>query len=294
VFERQLEQPNPGFAPFWGLAHYRRWQGRLVDMNAVSRTQALRIDLHYYLLMLNYGLLGDWQAAQYWSERSPVDLPRWKWNAYFPVAYLSWRGRYEEALSRFREALTERRVDLAGEEREIKLWYGALLAHTGAHAAAIEQLEPLIEVNANLLSAQVIATPVLDGQHALAWSYLRTGADAKADALLSGEWHKCESELNTGFASSDMIQYCAETALLRGDVEQAMTLLDRAVHAGWRDSYLRQRDPYWAVVENDARYRALMARVKADVDRQRAEVQAVDARENFAAKLDAAVAARAR
>jgi hypothetical protein len=37
-----------------------------------------------------------------------------------------------------------------------------------------------------------------------------------------------------------------------------------------------------------------MARVKADVDRQRAEVQAIDARENFAAKLDAAVAARAR
>lgn len=37
-----------------------------------------------------------------------------------------------------------------------------------------------------------------------------------------------------------------------------------------------------------------MAKVKADVDRQRAEIQAIDARENFAAKLDQAMAARAR
>ena len=37
-----------------------------------------------------------------------------------------------------------------------------------------------------------------------------------------------------------------------------------------------------------------MAKVKADVDRQRAEVAAIDAREDFVAKLDAAVAARAR
>jgi hypothetical protein len=34
--------------------------------------------------------------------------------------------------------------------------------------------------------------------------------------------------------------------------------------------------------------------VKADIDRQRAEVQRIDAREDFAAKLDAARAARAR
>jgi tetratricopeptide (TPR) repeat protein len=262
-------------------------------MNALAKAQALRIDLHYYLLMLNYGLLGDPQAAHYWGERSPRDLPHWKWNAYFPVGHAAWQGRYEEALTRFREALAAQGSDLAGEEREIKLAYGALLAHTGAHAAAIEQLEPLIDPNANLLSAQVFATPVLDGQHALAWSYLRTGADAKADALLSHQGRLCETELASGFVvSSELIHYCAETALLRGDIEQALTLLERAVDAGWRDCYLSQGDTYWMSLTNDERYRAVMTRVKTDIARQRAQVQQIDARENFAAKLDAERAKR--
>jgi hypothetical protein len=37
-----------------------------------------------------------------------------------------------------------------------------------------------------------------------------------------------------------------------------------------------------------------MAKVKADVDRQRAEVARLDKQDNFGAKLDAALAARAR
>jgi TolB-like protein/tetratricopeptide (TPR) repeat protein len=293
VFERQIEQPNPGFAPFWGVANYRRWQGRLVDMNTIAKVQVQRVDLHYYLLMLNYGLLGDWEAAQYWGERSPRDLPRWKWNAFFPVVHSVWRGRYEEALDRFRDALAVHRIDLAGEERELRLWYGALLAHTGEHAAAIEQLEPLIEPNAELLSASVVSTPVLDGQHALAWSYLRTGADAKADSLLSHQWRLCEKELASDVVLvSESLHYCAETALLRGDRDQALTLFERAVAAGWRDYYLRQHDVYWAALEKDPRYRALMAKVKADVDRQAAEIARIDASEDFVAKFDAAMAAR--
>ena len=70
-------------------------------------------------------------------------------------------------------------------------------------------------------------------------------------------------------ATSYVVHYCAETALLRGDPDRALALLDRAVAAGWRDYYLRQHDPYWAALEGNARYRGLMAKVKADVDRQR-------------------------
>jgi hypothetical protein len=67
--------------------------------------------------------------------------------------------------------------------------------------------------------------------------------------------------------------------------------LEQAVEVGWRDYYLRERDPYWTSVAEHPRYRALMARVKADVDRQRAEVHRIDTSEDFSGKLDAAVAA---
>ena len=55
---------------------------------------------------------------------------------------------------------------------------------------------------------------------------------------------------------------------------------------------MRRSDPYWAALESDPRYRALMATVKADIDRQRAEVERIDATDGFKAKLDAALAAR--
>jgi hypothetical protein len=55
---------------------------------------------------------------------------------------------------------------------------------------------------------------------------------------------------------------------------------------------VRRKDPYWAPLENDPRYRALMATVRTDIDRQRAEVERIDATDGFKAKLDAAMATR--
>ena len=82
--------------------------------------------------------------------------------------------------------------------------------------------------------------------------------------------------------------------LLRGDIEQALDGLEQAIQAGWRAYYLQEHDPYWASVANDPRYRALMAKVKADVDRQRDEVQRLNPTEEFLAQLDAALTATAR
>lgn len=79
--------------------------------------------------------------------------------------------------------------------------------------------------------------------------------------------------------------------LLRGNIEPALDGLELAIEAGWRGYYVKERDPYWASGAKDPRYRALMAKVKADVDRQRAEVQRVDPGEAFLAQLDAAIAA---
>ena len=49
-------------------------------------------------------------------------------------------------------------------------------------------LEPLVDQAAS----QSELDPQLDPQHALAWSYLRTGATAKATALLSILWQQCQ------------------------------------------------------------------------------------------------------
>jgi hypothetical protein len=91
---------------------------------------------------------------------------------------------------------------------------------------------------------------------------------------------------------SNLLHYCAETAQLAGDTEQALYLLQLAIDAGWRDYYVRQNDPYWSALEGDPRYRALMDTVKVDIDRQRSEVERIDASDDFEARLDAALGAR--
>ena len=72
---------------------------------------------------------------------------------------------------------------------------------------------------------------------------------------------------------SGHLQLCADVELLRGNIEPALDGLEQAIQAGWREYYLQEHDPYWASIANHPRYRTLMAKVKADVDRQRAEVQ---------------------
>jgi hypothetical protein len=169
-----------------------------------------------------------------------------------------------------------------------------LHARNGHYAEAIEVLEPLATGEPTLGSLNATLEPSVDGWHALAWSYLRTGADAKANRILSTLAEQCRAKVadDRSPARGNLLHYCAENALLMGDTGQALALLERAVEAGWRDYYRRRNDPFWAALEDDPRYRALMARVKADVDRQRGEVERIDATDGFVARLDAVVAAR--
>ena len=295
VLERQLDQPRPPLAPFYALASLHGRLGHLVELNAAAKTMALRGPLDdqwmdHYLLAVSYALVGDWRTAGYWLDRQARDYPESVQNDFVPPIVPGWQGRDTDALIAFRKVLDDEAVGIDSHPGDVRAWYGALLARTGEHAAAIEVLEPFIAPDAPIGSGSL--EPRYDGPHALAWAYRESGADAKAEALLSAQWSECQTLLAAAHATSDVVHYCAETALLRGDRDQALTLFDRAVAAGWRDYYLRQHDVYWAPLENDPRYQALMAKVKADVDRQAAEIARIDASEDFVAKFDAAMVAR--
>jgi tetratricopeptide (TPR) repeat protein len=184
-------------------------------------------------------------------------------------------------------------MDLAEQEPYVQGWYGALLARAGRHAEAMATLERVVSLESD--PGLGLWTPELDGRHALAWAYLNSGVKDKAEILLSAMWRECQADGNERVShDSGSLHYCAETALFRGDRDRALELLEQAVTAGWREYYLRQQDPYWAALENDPRYRAVMAWVKADVDRQAREVARLDAAEDLVAKVDAAVAERHR
>jgi TolB-like protein len=296
VLERQLDQPKPPLTSLYNLAELHHRLGQLVEFNAAAKTMALRgpIDdpwIDHYSLAQSYGVVGDWRTAEYWFDRQARDYPELEWRDFASTLVLGWQGRDTDALIAFRRALDAGGIGIENRPDYIRSLYGVLLARAGEHAAAIEVLEPLIPPDAQPGELQFFG-PYDDGQHALAWAYLGSGRDAKAEALLSSLWKACQDWHAVAHAPSGEFHYCAETALLRDDRDQALALFERAVAAGWRDYYLREHDVYWASVANDPRYRALMAKVKANVDRQAAEIARIDASEDFVAKFDAAMVAR--
>jgi TolB-like protein/predicted Zn-dependent protease len=296
TLERQLQRPEPPFGVLVQLRDMHLVSGRLVELNAVAKELALHAAPQHFSLALSYALLGDLSRAEYWIERSLKDYPDWPFNRYYRALVPQWRGDAERARQRFQDGLDAAGLDIADEGGIVQGWYGALLAHSGHDAAALEVLEPLATVEIQRGSIGNDIEPRLDGWHALAWSYRQIGAEAQANRILSALRDGCRSQVGDRRvpAHSDLLHYCAENALLLGDTDDALALLERAVEAGWRDYYRRRNDPYWTALEHDPRYSALMATVKADVDRQRAEVERSDASDDFLARLDAALARRAR
>jgi hypothetical protein len=133
-------------------------------------------------------------------------------------------------------------------------------------AAGVEVLEPLARAASTPQSLNVRFAPEGDGSHALAWSHLHTGEEAKAKNIVS--------------------------ALMADNRDEAQALLERGTDAGWRDCYVCRDDPYWSSLKSDPRFRSQTAKAKADDDRQRAEVERIDASDDFIARRDAALASR--
>jgi len=293
IYERAMEQPTPSPMIFAAATGFYQSTGRLVEMSIAQKRAALRDPAYssLFFLLLSYRSLGDWPQVEAVNERLMRATPEGPVSTFRAVILPSAKGQIDVTVQRWREALSERRMTFADLDGVERLIAGVDLARDGDYAAAIEALEPVVD--AEFPDRAAIPGSFIHGAHALAWSYLHTGADAKAERLLATEARECSALRADGrLRNSFDLHRCAQTELLRDNVEQALAGLEKAIEAGWSEYYLHERDPLWASVASDPRYRALMAKVKTDVDRQRAEVRRIDASERFIEKLDAAIAAK--
>jgi TolB-like protein len=246
----------------------------------------------HFGLVQAYGELGMQERAEYWRAHYDREHPTIFLGRVFNIQILalgSGQLDYEEALQRFYAALESAGMTREQAPDSTRQVYGVLQSLAGNPVAAINILAPLVDVEAPLPEA---ATQSLVSQ-ALAWAYLQRGETGSAERLLQ--------RLEQGFADleergqlhlgNDRADY-ALNALLLGDAARALDLLEQAEQAGWRRYYVAQRDPRWQALHEEPRFQAILARVKADIDRQRARVEAIDAEDDFEARLDAALAAQ--
>jgi tetratricopeptide (TPR) repeat protein len=277
-----------------------RATGRLVEQVEIAKKAILATiedDASRWHLDLAaaYAALGMWERAEYWQARAERMWPDEHLVRLSRVRIEVAAGRLEvsQAPARFRETLDEAGLEIVRIPRRLTHAYGELQALAGEYEGAIATLESLISPVTGNFSLNM-ALPEGNTPHALAWTWMQAGAQDRAGALLRpADEHFRRSQAEGRLRHfSEGLAYFARNTLLLGDVELALELLDQAVEAGWREYYVKIRDPRWALVDDEPRFKSIMARVKADIDQQRARMEQVDAEDNFTARLNAALVAR--
>jgi TolB-like protein len=292
---RMLEVPQVGDTHFAASFDVYLGTGRLVEAHQVARRQVLATagQAQGWWGPLNlvavYSALGLQEQAEYWQARAELINPKVTHVARHRIrvmlAFPPQDRQYDEVIAYAQDIIEPFMLDNPGPVPAKR--YGALLGLSGDYEGAIRLLEPYVEI------------PGAERDLARAWQ--QTGEMDKAAALLSrvdAEFRAMQADgilhVGPGLAS-----YAFNTLLL-GDKQRALDLLEQAWEAGWRghnwDFYQLwplMHDPAWDAVSDEPRFQALIARVEADIDRQRAQVEKIDAEDDFIARYEAALALHA-
>jgi TolB-like protein/Flp pilus assembly protein TadD len=278
ILLRLGELPEPNGMVLWHLIRLYRVTGRFPQMLRHAERLALEPVFsgpfrayRYGVLAESYALLNYWEQVEQWAEQGLTPAPKkGSFERAFWIRLHSepdlWRGRYMEALENHRRVMAAEGLP----PEEMELHYGVILALAGDHAAAQEMLAAVEITPDEFGNPEKVAA----GQ-TLAWSYSVTGQEAKAWPLPEEMSRQmAEMESNGLWRRSDHLYVYALNAVLLGKQDLALERLRRAVEAGWREYFIHHHDPRWDALKDNADYQALMADVKADVERQRAEIQA--------------------
>jgi TolB-like protein/Flp pilus assembly protein TadD len=291
TLRRLTEIPDPGLFAFVELRELYGATGQLVKVNGLAKRHALVKRGRYFDLATSYAVFGRWDQADYWIRRYNEARPDNPFAGYNLSAVPFWRGDYGEAARILRDQFEARGVRYQDTFEFLGYYYGRALSLSGDHAAAIGVFETLlpdgfVDIHVELDLYNELQT--------LAWTLQQTGRREEAAAILDGIGELLETQIDSvAYPLSGGVHGAALNALLQGRTDLALERLERAVELGWREVYLSESDPRWTALKDNERYQAVMAAARADVDRQRAIVERIDAEEDFISLLDATWAGEA-
>ena len=296
IARRVIESPaNVSWHPYVELFRLNVSRGRLADAALTARKwteESARFDRLvnecYCLLIWANAYLGNTAATDYWLARSQRDFEGAYWNEWFKTVYvLRGRGRYDEALKSWEKLLDQRQGSyglgrINGLDR-----LGVLRSLAGEYEAAVETLEPLLGM------PEGSGLAGLEIKQALAWAYLNSGRNDRAEPLLDAleeEFEKLQDRGTLMFHENVPYAYALNTAL-RGENELALGRLEAIIDAGWNGYYPFHHDPRWGPLLDHPRFQSLMTKAKDDADRQRAELESSEPMATFMARLDDIISA---
>jgi tetratricopeptide (TPR) repeat protein len=213
--------------------------------------------LTYHHLAIPLLRLPDDGATERWLQRGEREWP----EAPRLQIQLSWldvlRGREKEALARMRRIMARHPANEEGRGH-----LAELAALTGTPDAE-ELLRPLVADQPT--ARPTIWTSTESFRTLLGFVLYRRGEQARAAGLWEEALAADSADLAKGHDNPDRPLEIAAIHAIRGETAAALDWLDRGYEAGWRDYRNTRRDPFFAGLRSDGRFRALLARMESDV-----------------------------
>jgi TolB-like protein/tetratricopeptide (TPR) repeat protein len=288
---------------------YKQW-GRNSDAVESAKNDARLSsryggDLRLENLASGYAALGLLEEAEYWFE---VARDQWREDEP-PMAHI-----YLFAMqgARFRRVITdleqaEAMVASDGDyDKPYLLAYGGLAwTYLGDAAKGVEWLErgislyqedmvpeePPDNIDYLLLSRHWGSNWGVALARRLAFAYGVTGNGSGVEQAL--RFLKQEQAAEDLPTNPEYLEAFALSRALAGDTDRALEHLQQAVEFGWANYYGVVNDPAWAETLEIPEFQAVLAKAKANNDRQRAIVAAADAEHDFRAEFEQALSVQA-
>ena len=184
-------------------------------------------------------------------------------------------GRDSDAMARLARAAAREPDDIEVTQTRSEV---AFLVDSPEQEALVA---PLIETSAGTAGVWLAETPRVRYAHALA----KRGETARAARLVADAEGAARARIDGGDETPSWRVELAAIHALKQDGQASLEALARAYDAGYREYGYLERDPIFTPLRTDERFRALLDRMRRDVDTQR---QA--ARERGLLEIDALLA----
>lgn len=221
-----------------------RWEKKGVGMEPKNW-------LPYQIIGWIYRLLGDLDKAESWLLKS-LDLSPHQYDTYELLAYTYvTQGRHQDALNLIPTVLAIDKTD----SRVLEV--AGLIAHfAGDGAAAKQYFLQSIEYHPNYKDDFSSVSPIGLGQ-----ILLEEGNSVEAEVYLTRAMENNINEIKKGSKSFDLPFYVASIYAIRGNKEQSLIWLQKAIDLNWVDYAKIVHGPYFAKFKSDPDLGNLIAQV---------------------------------
>lgn len=210
-----------------------------------------------------YRLLGDLPNAELWLEKSlELNVNFWDTYEHLAYCYIS-QGRKQDALN----LVTNMLQNMPPDSRTYEI-AGMMAHYVGDRTQAQKYFQQSIELNESYKDDPATVSPIGLGQ-----ILLEEGKNVEAEVYLTHALEINLDEVNTGSQDDDPRFYIAGIYAIRGQREQALQWLDKAIEANWIDYAQVEYGPWFAKYRKDPDVVAKLnaVRKKTDVMRRKAQ-----------------------